>query len=175
MLCSPNLFTAIAPNSVKSIPGFLGLRAHLLVGLSMNSRNGHEATASRARGSVGNWKLGSVGKIRRPVPKTEQSAVRVEEVFRNLRRDCFSLIKDISKSCWDYVIESASFPRSSRPKVTGVAGLESRPRGLPNVRSDSCGYCRSALRRAVPPAGVPARVRHPRRGRGGDVEIDRVV
>src|SRR6516164_6789283 len=99
MLCSPNLFTTIAPNSVKSIPGFFGFRAHLLVGLSMNSRNGHEATPSRARGSVGNCKLGSPrsisaglgdasvrrpvergsdGKTLRPVPRTEQAAAKTE-------------------------------------------------------------------------------------------------
>src|SRR6516225_9190493 len=99
MLCSPNLFTTIAPNSVKSIPGFLEFRAHLLVGLSMNSRNGHEATPSRARGSVGNCRLGSDGKNLLPVPRTEQAAAKAEEVFRKLRRDCLNVIKCTSRRC----------------------------------------------------------------------------
>src|SRR6516165_10161832 len=120
MLCSPNLFTTIAPNSVKSIPGFLGFRAHLLVGLSMNSRNGHEATPSRARGSVGNCRLGSDGKNLLPVPRTEQAAAKAEEVFRKLRRDCFNVIKCTSRGVEiAVVVESASFGRSSRPKVVG--------------------------------------------------------
>src|SRR5262249_38088122 len=87
MLWTPNLLTTMAPKSFKSMPGLLGFRAHGLVGLSMNSRNGHEATARRARGSVGNCRLGLDGKALRPALAIAPKAAQALEARRKLRRD----------------------------------------------------------------------------------------
>src|SRR5208283_5308992 len=83
----PKRFTTMAGNSVRSMPGNFGSRAHLLAGASMNMRKGQEATAMRSRGWVGKVKCGlMVGQRVSFQASVAAPAVRTAEFLRNCRR-----------------------------------------------------------------------------------------
>src|SRR5271157_3199906 len=82
----------MAGNSVRSIPGNFGSRAHLLAGASMNMRKGQEATAIRSRGWVGKVKCGSVAGQRVSFQASVAApAARTAEFLRNCRRVFLSI------------------------------------------------------------------------------------
>src|SRR5579871_3247000 len=83
----------MAGNSSSVMPGLLRSR-YSFVGLSIQKRKGHEATAMRSRGAVGKAMCGARGAARRVVLRIGETAVAApaaatipSEFLRNERRD----------------------------------------------------------------------------------------
>src|SRR5215813_6589884 len=74
--------------SLRSMRGVSG-RRYRFVGLSINSRNGQEVTARRARGSVGKVKSGFAGKGRDVGRLGLKPILTMEALCRNSRREKF--------------------------------------------------------------------------------------
>src|SRR5438876_1476559 len=81
-----NLPTTMAGKSFKSMPGCLRSRSGF-AGLSMRARKGHDDTASRSRGWVGNGSLAAEAKMLRVQLKPVRGAEKIAAFFRKNRRE----------------------------------------------------------------------------------------